>query len=77
MSFMSTNNRDKTFASIQTIEKLNIYHKVSCKSSCYLLECLPCKMQYVRKSETPFRIRLNKHKKEIKNPKCYQSMSTF
>ena len=36
-------------------EKFEIYHKVSCKSNyvIYLLECLPCKIQFVRKSETP------------------------
>ena len=33
----------------------------------YLLECLLCKIQYVGKSEIPFHIRLNNHRKDIKN----------
>ena len=57
------------FESIQIKEKLNTYHKISCKINyvIYLLECLSCEIQYVGKSETPFYIRLNNHWKDIKN----------
>ena len=59
-----------TFAGTQTKEQFNIYHNVSCKINyvIYLLECLLCKIQYIIKSETPFHIRLNNHRKYIKNP---------
>ena len=48
-------------------ETFNIYHKVSCKNNyvIYLLECLLCKMQYIRKSKTPVHTRLNKHKNNV------------
>ena len=68
-----------TFESIQTKEKLNIYHKISCKSNyvIYLLECLLYKMQYVGKSETPFHIRLNNHRKDIKDPHAIEACKHF
>ena len=68
-----------TFESTQTKEKFNIYHKVSCKSNyvIYLLECLLCKIQYVGKSETPFHIRLNNHRKDIKNPNAIEACQHF
>ena len=57
----------KTFESIQTKEKFNTYHKLSCKSNyvIYLLEYLLCKTQYVGKSEALFYVRLNNHRKDI------------
>ena len=60
-------------------EKFNIYHKVSCKSNyvIYLFECLPCKIQYVGKPETPFHIRLNNHRKNIKNPHAIKACKHF
>ena len=56
------------FESIQAKEKLNTYHKISCKINyvIYLLDCLSCEIQYVGKSETPFYIRLNNHWKNTK-----------
>ena len=68
-----------TFESIQTKEKFNIYHKISCKSNyiIYLLECLLCKIQYARKLETPFYMRLNNHRKDIKKSSRYRSVKTI
>lgn len=59
-----------TFESTETKETFNIYYKVSCKSNfvSYLSECLLSKIQYVRKSESPFHIRLKNHRKDVKNP---------
>ena len=34
----------------------------------YLLECYICNIQYVGKSETPFNIKINNYRKDIKNP---------
>ena len=33
----------------------------------YLLECTICSLQYVGKSETPFNLRLNNHRKDVKD----------
>ena len=68
-----------TFESIQTKQKFNIYSKISCKSNyvIYLLECLLCKMQYIGKSETPFYIRLNNHRKDIKHPNAIEACKHF
>ena len=43
----------------------------------YLLECLLCKIQYVGKSETPFHIKLNNHRKDIKNPHAIETWKHF
>ena len=45
-----------------------IRQKSNCKSSnvIYLLECTLCKMQYVGKTETPFYLRLNNYRNEVK-----------
>ena len=32
------------------------------------MECALCKIQYVRKAETAFSIRLNNHRKDVNNP---------
>ena len=42
-----------------------------------LSECLLCKIQYVGKSEIPFHIRLNKHKKDIENPHAIETYKPF
>ena len=34
------------------------------------MKCAICDLQYVRKNETPFKIRLNNHRKEVKDPKA-------
>ena len=54
----------------QSNQQNKIYHKVNSKSSfiIYLLECYICNIQYVGKSETSFNIRLNNHRKNVKNP---------
>ena len=69
----------KIFENIQTKKKFNIYHNISCKSKyvIYLLECLLCKIQCVGKSETPFHIRLNNHRKDIKNPHAIEASKYF
>ena len=33
------------------------------------MECALCKVQYIGKAETAFKIRLNNHRKDIINPK--------
>ena len=67
------------FGNTQTKEIFNIYHKVSCKSNyvIFLLECLLCKIKYVRKSKTPFHTRLNNHRKDIKNPNAIEACQHF
>ena len=67
------------FKSTQAKEKFNIYHKGSCKSNyvIYLLKCLLSKIQYVGKSETPFHIRLNNHRKDMKNPNAIEACKYF
>ena len=62
----------QTFTSQQTKRTFNILHKLTCKSQyvIYLMECILCKIQYVRKSETPFNLRLNIHRKDVNNPKA-------
>ena len=59
-----------TFKSNQTNKTFKIYHRVNCKSNfvIYLLECYICNIQYIGKSETPFNIRLNNHRKDVKYP---------
>ena len=54
----------------QTNKKFKIYHRVNFKSSfvIYLLECYIWNIQYVGKPETPFNIRLNNHRKDVKIP---------
>ena len=69
-----------TFTSTQTRETFTIFYQVTCHSNyvIYLLVCIMCKIQYVRKSETSLNIRLNNHRKDIKNqpPKKHVHIST-
>ena len=60
-----------TFRSYQTQQLYTIFHKLNCKSKfiIYLMEYASCKVQYVRKAETAFNIRLNNHRKHVNNPK--------
>ena len=64
------NQNNKTF---------KIYHRVNCKSSFVicLLECYICNIQYVGKSETPFNIRLNNHRTDVKNPNAIPTCKHF
>ena len=57
-----------TFMSQLTKRTFNIFFNLNCKSECiiYLMECILCKMQYVRKAETALNLRLNNHRKDIK-----------
>ena len=34
------------------------------------MECAICNLQYVGKNETPLNIRLNNHRKDVKDPKA-------
>ena len=60
------------FKSNQTNRTFRIFQKTTCKSNfiIYLLECELCKIQYVGKAETVFNIRLNNHRKDVKDPKA-------
>ena len=35
-----------------------------------LTECIKCNLQYVSKNKTQFKIRLNNHRKNVKDPKA-------
>ena len=56
-----------------------IYHWINCKSSfvIYLLEWYICSIQYAGKSETPFNIRLNNHRKYVKNSNAIPASKHF
>ena len=41
------------------------------------MECILCKIQYVGKSETPFNLRLNNHRKDVNNPKVIPACNHF
>ena len=62
-------NQTRSFTIYKTGETFEIFHQLNCKSShlIYLLECRICQLQVVGKSETSFNIRLNDHRKNIKN----------
>ena len=59
-----------SFKSNQTNRVFKIFHNINCKSTflIYLLECNICNIQDVGKSETTFNIRLNNHRKDVKDP---------
>ena len=59
-----------SFKSNQTNKTFKIFHRVNWKRSfvIYPLECHICNIQYIGKSEAPFNIRLNNHRKDVKNP---------
>ena len=67
----------RTFSSQITKETYNIRHNLDCKSNkvIYLLDCQKCGAQYVGKSETPFNIRLNNHRKNGNNTEATLSVS--
>ena len=69
----------QTFMSQQTKRMFNIFHRLTCKSRyvIYLMEYMLCKIQYVGKSETPFNLRLNNHRKDVNNPKAIPACSHF
>ena len=41
------------------------------------MEYILCKIQYVRKSETHFNLRLNNHRKDVNNPKAISACSHY
>ena len=57
-----------TFKSQQTKKIYKIFHNVNCASSyvIYLMECILCNQQYLRKSEINFNIRLNNYQRDVK-----------
>ena len=57
-----------TFGITETKETFHIFHKGFCKSIyvIYLLEYLPCRIRFVRESETLFCVRLNNQRKAVK-----------
>ena len=68
-----------TFRSNQTNRIFNISHNLNYKSMyvIYLLECTKCKIQYVRKAETEFNVRLNNHRKMYGNQMLYLQAIIF
>ena len=63
--------KTEIFSSYKTGETYHIFHQLNCKSFgiIYLLQCQICLLQYIGKSETPFNIRLNNHRKDAKDTK--------
>ena len=57
---------------LQTSKNYNNIQELRNNTNCeteyviYLMECIICNLQYVLKNETPFNIRLNNHRKDVK-----------
>ena len=51
---------------------MKIFHNANCRTEyvIYLMECAICNLQYVGKNETPFNIRLNHHRIDVKDSKA-------
>ena len=49
-----------------------MFHNTICKTeyAIYLFECIICNLQYVRKNETPFNIRLKNYREDVKDSKA-------
>ena len=60
------------FRSQQTNKTWKIFQNTNCKAvyATYLMECIICNLQYVGKNETPFKIKLNNHRKDLEDPKA-------
>ena len=60
------------FKSQQTNKTWKIFQNTNCKAvyTTYLMECIICNLQYVGKNETPFKIKLNNHRKDFEDPKA-------
>ena len=69
----------QTFTSQQTKRTFNVFHKLTCKYHyvIYLIECIVCKIEYVGKSETPFNLRLNNHRKDVNHLKATPACNYF
>ena len=61
-----------TFKSQQTNKTWTIFYNTNSKTenATYLTECIKYNLQYVSKNKTPFKIRLNNHRKNVKDPKA-------
>ena len=69
-----------TFKSNQTNKTFKIYYFwVNCQSSFVIspLECGICNIQYIRKPETPFNVRLNNRRKDVKNSNAIPACKHF
>ena len=58
---------------------MKIFHNANCRTEyvIYLIECAICNLQYVGKNETPFNIRLNHHRIDVKDPKATLANKDF
>ena len=61
-----------TFKSQQTNKTWKIIHNTNCRTEygIYLMECKTCNEKYIGKNEAPFNIRLNNHRKNVKDIKA-------
>ena len=68
-----------TKQSYQTQQLCAIFHKLNCKSKfiIYLIECALCKIQYVGKAETAFKISLSNHREDVNNSKSLPANLNF
>ena len=68
-----------TFKSQQTNKSWKIFYDTNSKTenATYLTECIKYNLQYVSKNKIPFKIRLNIHRKNVKDPKQYLQINTF
>ncbi|XP_068670909.1 uncharacterized protein [Montipora foliosa] len=68
-SWCSRINKTSTFTGTQNCKLYQIFHTMDCQSAwvIYVIECKICKLQYVGKSETVFKLPLNNHRNHIKS----------
>ena len=68
--------KPRTFSSQITKKTYDIRHNLDSKSKVICpLDCQKCDTRYVGKSETPFNIRLNNHRKDVNNTEATLSVS--
>ena len=53
-------------------QNLEDIYSINCKTEydIYFMECTICNLQYFDKNETQYNIRLNNHRKDVKDPKA-------
>ena len=63
----------------QTKKAFQIFQKVNCKIQCviYLMEYTLCNKHHVGKAETAINIRLNNHRKDVKDPNAIIACKHF
>ena len=68
-----------TFRSCTNKKSIIIYHNLNCQSkySIYLMKYTLCKMQYVRKGNTPFKIPLNNHRSNVSHSNAIPTCHNF